>query len=285
VILTEEQVERLPLLRNEAKQRQFYSPPMVLPWSQVHARSMWEELDRTSVSHDVSEQVEAILWEFEHALTPLLQRMTTAYWNNPIEIQKLLLDSRAGLISPDEFHSRYDRVRDPYVRTLRSVRRLKETTIERIAGTLEGEAADAFRDRARAAAFPRMYPDPRAAHAIFNSVIADTDIDGDSTIAASALFADYRTRYDLVNREMERFYVDWGEQHALNRDGFRTQHLPEALAPFVERREELSLESLQQLAEAVGEDVLLRHGYAEYIAVDEEEEEEEEVAHLLEMPH
>lgn len=254
--LTEEQIDRLLTLRNEAVRRQARARPSEVRWVDVELGRIWHEVDQLPFSPDDLDSVNMILQNYEHAMTPLVRRLADTHWNLPVQISKLIVDARSGIISWDEFQVRNDRVRTQYLRSLQSIRTLNENTLRQIVEATADDVANEFVRRAKAAAFPELYPDRSGAHPLFEAIILDDELDESVREFAAVLFNEYTTHYERANRELEEFCADWGEQLAMGRNGYQTQFLPEALEPMLRKRRELSRKWREQLTTVVDPDVV-----------------------------
>ena len=258
--LTEEQVARLPLLRNEAVRRQCRVPPTTFPWTQFDVRAIWDSVDVSQLSPDDQQWVQDILWEHDLTATPLLRAMTDAYWRTAADISRDVGRLQSGVLPGDEYNRLYEHAKRPFLRSLQRIATLNENTVSQIVQTIPSHTADQFHRLAESAAYPELYPDPTALHSGFKAIIEDEQLARDVVMTVNELQPAYELEYEQLTTEIERFYLQWAERNVVGRDGYFRQHLPRALQPHLDRRSELAQRWLDRLAQAVGEPVLQRHG-------------------------
>ncbi len=260
-VMTEEQAVLLPTLHNEAIRRQTRTRSSEVRWVDVELSRIWEKVNHDTMTPEELRGTRTMLQEYENAMTPLFRRLSDIQWDLPTRISTLVADMQAEVISSDEFQVRQDRVRAVYLRSLQRISNLNKTTVRLITDTLADEVADDFLQYANAAAFPELYPDRAAIHHVYEAVIHDDALGEDLQHAAAALFDDYSAQYDQMNRTLQEFCISWGEQSAMGRDGYQAQLFPEALAPKLRDRRELSEQWLERLTAIVGEDIVESHQF------------------------
>lgn len=258
--LTEEQVLRVPVLRNEAVRRQCRFGGHTMPWAHVDVRSLWERVDQTWLSPDDQELVYEILWEHDLANTPIIRSMTDTYWSSRIEIARHLPAWQSGAMPHDEYVRRYERSQEPFLRSIIRLSTLNENAAMQIVESMPEQVANDFLLVAKSTAFPQLYPDWDALHEAFSIIIADVELEREVVVDVEALSEAYADEYRRLAERLEKFYFDFAKEGVLGRFGFFTQDLPEALEPMLQQRRELSQQWMQRLAETVGDEVLQRHG-------------------------
>jgi hypothetical protein len=271
---TKEQVERLPLLRNEAVRRQCRTRPTTLPWAHLDVRSLWEQVDDSWLSPEEREWVMTILWEHDQAVTPLLRGMTDSFWSTNASMSRTVVQWQSGAILTDEYNRIIERSLTPYLRSLLRLAAVNENAAAQIVETIPDDVGREFLLLAKTAAYPQLYPDRTALHDGFRAMLNDDELDDDLLRNIQQLFVTYDMEYEQAAHQAERFYLEWSKLNVLSRQGYFTQHLPEALEPKLLQRLELAQRWLEQLAEAVGEDILHKHGV--YIAAEDDDEDQDE---------
>ncbi len=274
--LTEQQVQRLPILRNEAVRRQAHVNRGTMPWASADVRTLWEQTDQALVSPEDREWIYEILWEHDLAITPIIRSMTDSFWRGRMEVARLVPDWQSGVMSHNEYIQRNELSKSRFLRSLTRLSALNESAAMQIAEALPEQTADEFLALAKSAAFPQLYPDRESLHEVFANILADEELEQDTAAAVKELANVYDDEYRRLADEIERFYFDFARQGTLDRYGFFPQDLPAALEPMLQQRRELSQQWMQQLAETVGEDVLSRHGLnADETDADEADEQAE----------
>ena len=259
IALAEEQrfnLERVRLLR----ERERYPVVMVNPpGARVDLTTI---LDRLASENDFfiddRDAFNEEIVRYERRLTSLRARC----WQGQIERMtrgvELLAERRNATSDAkrDELRNTRQSLNRRTGRPLVRLRELNDRTVDRLAAHLSDAAADAFRERYRAEAYPRVFPDFHDARELLAEAAAYEDLSPEIREALTAVAERYEREVDQLNREMKRLSREFGEHAALTRrtGGQTEQTFERAMEERRERRRDLAERALDHAFELLPEE-------------------------------
>lgn len=254
--LTDDQIDRLYLLRGEASRRQSRSFRHLSRWTNVDLRLLWEEMDRNSLEASDAKALETILDDYETRVTPVLRRMSNVYWTGAIEMSVMVARHSNGKIDSDELRNYYHRMWNSYGDATARMREITQQTLNMIGEALPGQGGVRVIAEAKSAAFPEVYPDSRSIEMLFVKILeSDMVNDGDAKTVED-LRNTYLVEYRSICNELESFCINWGDKASRGTNGYQQQYLRGALQPLLQKREQINEKWTATLASAVGEELV-----------------------------
>lgn len=259
-VLAPEQIEMLPILRLESTRRHCRNFRSAVRWVNVKLRDVWIGSAKQLASPEEIDQVQAILWDYEHVLTPLVCRRGTIIYSTTRRLAQNRIARDRGEITSDQRASRYRRIMRSRLDASTPIRRLAERTVDDILAALSPEPAAAFKGAAKQAAFPEVYPDQYSLFALFESLGGDDALDSETVEALRAYREAYSLDYKRSLESLERACIEWGNGREAGLDGF--EQLSDMLDPVMEEHVAMSRRWVRTLEELVGETVMQQHDQA-----------------------
>ena len=254
--LTDDQVDRVYLLRNEASRRQCRSFWHYGRWTKVDLRLVWEATPKDGFSAEDQQQLEVILDDYETRITPLLRRMARVHWAGVTEMSILIAKQREGGIDDATFRNRYLSIWNRFGDSVQRIGVVTEQTVRSAQDSLPINIGARFVAEAKAAAFPELYPDANALDGLFRNLTTDAELSTKIKEASNALWVYYQPEYAAVCKEAEDFCIHWGNMTSRGTDGYQTQFFAEAFKPLLEKRNAVCERWRAEVVRAVGKKVV-----------------------------
>jgi hypothetical protein len=261
-ILTEEQIERLDILRLESRRRNCRTFISFGRWADVELRLVWDASGRPAASPAELERAETILLDYERQLTPLICRQSELEFRTRQDLLQNRINRNEGTVTFEEGTTRYIQIQNRRGDAARDVRLLHERTTDHIAAVVSDEVAASFITAAKEVAYPELYPDPTDLKLLISTVQNDLSPEDATFGVLQELWNRYSVEYERTCNDLESLCVKWGDKASRGVSGYQIQFLPEALKPLLAERIELSRRYLTKLHEHLGPEVLERHADA-----------------------
>jgi hypothetical protein len=255
-ILALEQAAFVEAARQRAARRQHRIFPLVVRWADVDLRDVWEDAALPLAGPEDIEAAEAILAGYDQGLTALLRRYTDA----KIDFRMQTRDSRLYLsqsaTSYADHRAIFERLAARKLDAGRRIRALNEQTLGSMVDQISDEAGAALLARARATAFPELYPDPTALHGLVGGLLDDRGVPMEQKSDLTALFQTYVQAYRRACEELEAMCVEWGDRTEGGETGYEPQLLPQTIKPLLDERDAISRRWLEKMRVVVGADLV-----------------------------
>ncbi|HRP64318.1 MAG TPA: hypothetical protein PK400_13540 [Phycisphaerales bacterium] len=261
--LTPEQSEKTILLRLEATRRNCRTFWTMARWSHLELRTVWQQSVEADATPQERFEIEAILLDYEHRLTPLVCRRADVQFEIRLRLTENRIASQQGLYSSDVRASRYRAIMRRQLDAALSERSVHEQASRRILETLREGVAVRFDAAVKQAVFPELYPDPAALHDLMQSIASNVDVSDDVQRVAVLILQEYNEHYRQLCRVLESICIEYGDRSEEGIPGFEAQRLPGALREPLEERLQLSREYLVRLTHLVGAEIM--EGYRSMI--------------------
>jgi hypothetical protein len=262
-ILAEEQGARVDALRARAD-RQWLAAAALMPTRGVgiDLYAIWLSIDHGAIDATTRQSIEQALVAHEVNLTDLHHQIESVRRQVLTRSRRDRVRALEGEIDGKSYVDGHRRRIERFAELGERVRQSTFAVAQAIRNALPQTVAEQWESEFKAAVFPEIYPDRAVLDELFDLVLDDEQVSEPIRDMLRGVYWEYRNSRGQLCADLEALAIEFNDRGARGENGFQRQFLPDALAPLLEERTELSRRWLVMLVEHVGIEALNRHAAA-----------------------